>query len=522
MQVVSFIYVWRLLVFLYRIILDMQKNLLLLIGCSIFFMACKSLRHNYQQTQKFSATQLNQDFKIAEEILKNTHPSLYWYTPADSLEMRISLSKEKIQDSMTADEFQWKIIAPILHQIRCGHTSVSVGKAAKKWMIKHPAPRFPLHLKYWNDSLVVIANDHKQDTIFKRGTIILDIHGIPINAILKQMHEVLPLDGYASLANEVRISNRFQFLYGQLFGFREKYGITYLDQNGAVQTDTVHLFDPKKKSGNKSNDNVRIKRKNQTRKKKIQKIEQYRSINFDSSGLFATMKLNSFQRGRLHGFFHKSFKVLADKKIPNLILDLRSNGGGYVHHSTRLTRYISRKPFRVADSAYASVRHTRPYWRYFNGWLLQDIGLRLMIGARRVNHFPAHSYERKWFKPMKKNHFDGQVYVLISGPTFSASTLFANAIKAQPGITLVGEETGGGHYGNSGIIIPTFTLPNTRLQIRYPLFRLVQLNHQDSLKGKGIQPDWYIPTNYDAIMKGYDYKMKSVRDKIISENQSNQ
>lgn len=502
----------------------MRKNLLLIIGCSLLFMACNSLRHNYQPNQKFSVSQLNRDFKIAEEVLKNTHPSLYWYTAADSMEMIISLSKEKIQDSMTADDFQWKIIAPMLHHIRCGHTSVSPGKTAKKWMIKHPKPRFPLHVKYWNDSLVVLANDHKQDSIFKRGTIILSINDIPVSDIVKQMHNVLPLDGYASLANEVRISNRFQSLYGQLFGLREKYGIKYLDQHGSVHTDTAYLFYPEKGSNIKGKLETKSEKKSkiQTKKKRERKIEQYRSLKFDSSGLFATMQLNSFERGRLHGFFHKSFKDLSDKKTPNLILDLRSNGGGYVHHSTRLTKYISRKSFRVADSAYASIRHTRPYWRHFNSWLFQDIGLRLMAGARRGNHFPAHSYEKKWFKPMKKNHFDGQVYVLISGPTFSASTLFANAIKGQPGITLIGEETGGGHYGNSGIIIPTFTLPNTRLQIRYPLFRLVQYNHQDSLKGKGIQPDWHLPSNYDAIKKGYDYKMKSVRDKIISESQSNQ
>ncbi len=490
----------------------------------MLFIACNSLRHNYQPTQKFSVSQLSQDFNIAEEILKNTHPSLYWYTSADSLEMLISQSKEKIKDSMTADDFQWKIIAPFLHHIRCGHTSVSAGKAAKKWTMKHPKPRFPLYVKYWNDSLVVLANDQKKDTIFKRGTIILDIDGVPVNDIVKQMHESLPLDGNAFLANEVRISNRFQSLYGQLFGLREKYGIKYLDQYGTVQTDTIHLFDPEKKTDINGNPKTKSEKKSKiiTSKKGTRRIEQYRSLKIDSSGLFATMQLNSFQKGRLHGFFYKSFKELTEKKIPNLILDLRSNGGGYVHHSTRLTRYISRKSFRVADSAYASIRHTRPYWRYFNSWLFQDVGLRLMTGARRGNHFPARSYEKKWFKPMKKNHFDGQVYVLISGPTFSASTLFANAIKGQPGITLVGEETGGGHYGNSGIIIPTFTLPNTRLQIRYPLFRLVQYNHQDSLKGKGIQPDWQLPSNYEAIKKGYDYKMKSVRDKIIYESQSNQ
>jgi len=56
----------------------------------------------------------------------------------------------------------------------------------------------------------------------------------------------------------------------------------------------------------------------------------------------------------------------------------------------------------------------------------------------------------------KKNHYSGKAFVLISGPTFSASCLFLNAIKGQNNIKLIGEETGGGSYGNNGIIIPEF------------------------------------------------------------------
>lgn len=85
--------------------------------------------------------------------------------------------------------------------------------------------------------------------------------------------------------------------------------------------------------------------------------------------------------------------------------------------------------------------------------------------------------ERKTFKPKTKNNFKGKVYILTNGPTFSASALFCNAMKGQPGVTLVGEETGGGWYGNNGIIIPDIVLPNTKIRVRLPLFRLLQFEH---------------------------------------------
>ena len=107
--------------------------------------------------------------------------------------------------------------------------------------------------------------------------------------------------------------------------------------------------------------------------------------------------------------------------------------------------------------------------------------------------------------------------MLTSGLTFSASALFCNAVKGQPGIKLVGEETGGGWHGNNGIMIPDITLPNTRLRVRLPLFRLIQYKHVPK-DGHGIMPDIYIGPNYEALVKGFDKKMKVVMDIIKQKN----
>jgi len=84
-------------------------------------------------------------------------------------------------------------------------------------------------------------------------------------------------------------------------------------------------------------------------------------------------------------------------------------------------------------------------------------------------------------------------------------------VKGQKNITLVGEETGGGWYGNSGIMIPNITLPHTKLKVRLPVFRLVQYEHI-STKGTGVMPDIYVGPDWRDILNGVDTKIEVVKE----------
>ena len=95
--------------------------------------------------------------------------------------------------------------------------------------------------------------------------------------------------------------------------------------------------------------------------------------------------------------------------------------------------------------------------------------------------------------------------------------MFISQLKGQSNIKTVGEETGGGYYGNSAMHIPTIRLPNTGLQISLPLYRLVMDAHRP--KGHGIIPDIPVYPSSDAIKKGIDLKMVKIRDLIQQHHQ---
>lgn len=468
---------------------------------------------HYSPAKKYPSAALKEDYRLLKNILEAKHPSLYWYTPKDSMDFYFNFYEQVIPDSMNEPMFAWHILAPLTQKIHCGHTSVSLSNGYAKWVKDKQLPSFPLFLKAWKDTLVVMGSLIKNDTVFKRGTLVTSINGIHNKDLIQRMFNFLPEDGYANNINYLRISSNFPYFHRNIFGLSRQYTVTYLDSLQQEKKVTIAAWEPPKP------DSVK-KRQPKIKKPKPPKEERenrYRSFKTDSTGSFAVMNLNSFTKGHLRRFYRKSFKTLQQKNISNLIIDIRSNGGGRVGLSTLLTRYVSRKPFKVADSIYAVSKSMAPFTGHIKNGFLTNIELFFITKKHKEGRYHLGHLERKIYKPKSKNHFTGRVYILTNGPTFSASALFCNAMKGQPGVTLVGEETGGGWYGNNGIIIPDIELPNTKIRVRLPLFRLLQFEHDKvPKKGTGVIPDIYCGPSLDALIHRVDNKMELVIKMIRS------
>ena len=186
---------------------------------------------------------------------------------------------------------------------------------------------------------------------------------------------------------------------------------------------------------------------------------------------------------------------------------MRGNGGGSVVLSNLLTRYIADQPFKIADSLFA-IQNKSSYKKYQNNYLLNRLFFIFMTRKMDDGWHHFSFFENKYFRPRKKNHYEGFTYILTGGNTFSAASLFTKALKGQPDVLVVGEETGGGAYGNSAWLIPEVTLPETGVRFRLPLFRLVI--DKNEMKGAGVLPDIEAKPTVEAIRKNRDYKMEKV------------
>ena len=485
------------------------------VGLLSLLSACSSSRNAYNPTLRYSPEQLREDFDLMRRLMERYHPSLYWYTSKDSMDKAFEAGRAAIQDSMTDTQFGFRIIAPVTTQIRCGHTSFSFSHRHNKFYEDLRMPSFPLFAKIWGDTMIVTTNLDRKDSLIRRGTQITSINGMTPRQLTDTLFHFMPTDGYAENVNYIRLSADLPYYMRNVLGLQKSYAVTWLDSIGQEHFSQLPLWRFTRDSTKKDKQPAPPPGwKKPTRKERMADL---RSLEIDTSRSTAVMTVNTFDDGgRLNTFFKNSFEIIHALGIRNLVIDIRNNGGGKVNHYTQLARYLRNTPFKVADTAFALHRSFNGDGKYFSSNFLNGLGITFFCSRRADGNLHFRYWEEHEFKPRKTDHFNGKVYVLVSGPTFSAATLFCHTVHDQENIKLLGEETGGGHYGNNGLMIPDVTLPHTGIRVRMPLFRIVQYNHPPK-DGRGVVPDIFVPPSAEGVRKATDRKMKSVMSIIDKE-----
>ncbi len=477
----------------------------------LFFYMNGISQENKITHKQFSPQEMRSDFDLLKKILEANHPSLYWYTSKDSLDFLFNNIYSSLNDSLSETAFKNKI-SNWVTAIKCGHTSVRLSRKLNKELSKHKPPQFPIQVKVWNDSLVVIANALQNDSSIKRGIVIESINGFASKKIIDSIFNTISTDGNSLNHKNQVASNSFPYWYNTVWGIDSAYTIRYYDSLGNMQTAIMKNFVSIKKA--KTKDTAMSKAPTSSLSKRQQLQLSRRSLTIDTLNHSAIMRLNTFSNGALKLFFKRSFRNLKELAITNLVIDCRNNGGGKVDNSIRLTQYLIKHPFKIGDSVVAASRKFK-YARYINPSFIYWVSMNISGTKTDDGQIHYRRYEKHFYEPITKNYFTGNVFLLQGGNTFSAATMFIAALKGQENVTIMGEETGGGYYGNSAMHIPTITLPKSKLQIGLPMYRLVM--DKSRPKGRGIIPDVLINPSLSAIRSGVDLKMKTVT-KVIQEN----
>jgi C-terminal processing protease CtpA/Prc len=510
-----------------------MRRILIFFTVLVVITGCTASKSSFSPLKKYSLQQVQRDYSIYQDILEVQHPSLYWYTPRDSMDYYFNWGQEQLKDSMTESEFR-KVLTYVTAKINCGHTTVRQSKAMTKFNDTVRIGRlFPLSVKTWSgknrlDTIAVTLNLHRRDSILKRGTVITGINGRQTNELIDTLFSYISTDGYNRTHKHQSLSNTgfFGSLYSYLYGLSEKYNIEYLDSTGQQKAITIPVYDPAKDSlvrgmARRPPAMQRSPQSPSKREIRMRQMANLRQLQIDSVNKTAMMRLSLFSSGyQLKKFFRESFRQLEKNDITHLIIDVSRNGGGNVTNSTLLTRFISDHKFKLTDSLYAITRKS-PHGRYIKHIFWYKLFMVFITKKKRDGNYHFGYYERHYFKPKKNNHFDGKVYIITGGNSFSASTLFVSTVIKQDNVTVVGEETGGGAYGNSAWFRPDVTLPETGVRFGLPMFRVV-IDKNAPRNGRGVQPEIEALPTTPAIRRAADFKLEKVMELIEADKKSKQ
>jgi hypothetical protein len=432
-------------------------------------------------SERVPPEKLREDFRILRGALEEGHPGIYRYTPKAELDERFDQAEKALDRPMDVYEF-YRIVAPVVAKIKCGHTGVRVNPDVNKGKLF-----LPLGVRVLDGKLYVLR-DLSNDKGTLAGKAIRAINGVAADKIIQQMLAAVPGDGDVQTARLRRIGSNFVNDVINLLGLESPYTIGFWDaKQGSENTIRLDGVDAAKLQEQRRKDSA--------------------TLTFCDDGKIADLKIHRFG-GTANGmdlrkFFQESFEQIAQKKSTALILDVRDNGGGADDLGKLLLSSLIDEPFQYYDdlvlngldfsfSKYASQKRALP----------ADMFERQANGKYRMVKHPNWGMQQP-----SKPTFAGKVYILINGNSFSTTSEFLSHVHARTRATFIGEESGGGYYGNTSGPGAMLVLPNTKLQAYVPLMTYYMAVRDYKAVSHGVVPDYPVSYTIDELLEGKDKEL---------------
>lgn len=449
---------------------------------------------------RFTAEQVAVDYRVFRHALEEMHAGLYRYRSRDDVERVFDEAAARL-DGIATEEQMWLHLVAVAAEFRDGSTRVYFSQAFDDFLFGQ-ATLFPFQTEY-TAGHYYLARDFSDGHSDLLGAELLAVTGRQMTDLVATMLPLVPADG-ANVTRKHRLLERpriFSSFYQALFGPTSTFGLELrvpgergprvLELSGITQSTFAQRYEERYAEADQK--------------------DRWRVTFPEAPPGAAVLRVREFfgDDDEFVAFLEDAFREMEDRAVQHLVIDLRDNHGGEDDFGARLLAHLVAEPFAYYRSL--QVNRRLYSWLRFSdrpGFQFAE-GLATPNEQGTFNLSPGfHSGPRllETQQPLPPL-FRGKLYVLINGGTFGASE-FCSVLRENRTALFIGEEAAGGYYGSTGGIVPTVTLPHTKLRVEIPLVRYELAVSGYALRDRGLIPDHTverdpldIQRNSDAVLE---------------------
>ena len=423
---------------------------------------------------------LKEDLDFLFKTIEEVHPNMYAYTSKEEFApIRQQLYKDFNQPMKQVEFF--KLVSPVIAQLKNGHMNLSFPNEFKAYTASG-GKVFPLKF-YWDGNKAILSENRGHD-VLPMGGVVETINGDDVGQLIGKLAQYR--------ADEFK--NRDEFFAG-----------TYLHrylwlEYGPAKSWKLRIKDLHRKANDYVVNGIPWKEYLANNPHKPDFAYEY-LVEYNT----ALIRFKScFNLKKFKRFLKETFQEIKERKVSNLIIDIRHNVGGSSKLGEELLNYLTEKPFRPIERVQIKISPQ------MYGDNLKKIRKNFSDDSLEIGTVISDN-ELSFTKPSNNPlRFKGKCYLLIDRLVFSSGCEFASVVKCFNIATVIGEETWGttAAYG----AIRGHILPNSGLKFYVPSKYIVQACGKPN--GRGVLPDYEVKQKAKDTAKGVDTVLQFTLDLI--------
>jgi C-terminal processing protease CtpA/Prc len=455
----------------------------------------------YDPARQYSAAELRADFAVLRASLEEGHAGLYRYSTKAEIDSAFDATESRIAGPMTEAEFLL-LLAPTIAAVNDGHTRWNSSREYADYL-EQKSIYLPFKLRFL-DGVAYLHRDYTVLPDSLLGARLISINGVSVVDIVAGLLPLISSDGRieTSMYRALESTTTFGRLYSLLNGITTSFELVYV-MPGAERPETVTV------DGLTESELME-----RFRARYPEFADAGPPIELDSRDDIAILTVRTFGGGAYQRasidyarFLKTAFEEFEQKDIKNLIIDVRDNGGGSDVYGKLLFAYLTDEDFEYYRSLEVNNNH-------FDFLEYTDAADEAMPAERfRENDHGTYDllgHPNLGVQSPLAPKFDGDVYVLMNGRSFSATGEFTSVAHYHGVARFAGEEGGAGYYGNTSGFVPTLTLPNTGIRVGIPMVRYTMAVSGYEPADRGLIPDIPINLTMEDVLSGRDGELESL------------